>query len=305
MNKEPINVEEYEMVANKIFMCRDMPVMLDSDVADFFGVEVKRLNQQMNRNKNRFPEDFCFQLNSSEFKDQRSQNATFKIATDNRKYAPYVYTEQGVIALAGVIKNDFAVSMSITIVRAFIAMRKFIAANGDVLLKLAQLQNHQINFEVETNKKFDEIIKMIDKADLPKQVLFYDGEYYDAYDFITSIIKKAKKSIVLIDSYCDNRTLSFLKSKNKGVDITIIRSSKSKLTQGEIDLFISQYGDITVCTNDTVHDRFLIIDENETYMLGSSLNYVGKKAFSVMKREDNFSIKDFLERINKNGKRDG
>jgi len=115
MNEELAKEEQYELIESKIFICRDMPVMLDSDVADFFGIEVKRVNQQMNRNKNRFPEDFCFQLSSIEFKNQRSQNATFKRAADNRKYVPYVYTEQGVIALAGVIKNDFAVNMSITI----------------------------------------------------------------------------------------------------------------------------------------------------------------------------------------------
>ena len=290
-----IETEQYELIESKIFMCRDMPVMLDSDVADFFGVEVKRLNQQMNRNKNRFPSDFCFQLNSKEFKNLRSQNATFNTGVKGRKYRPYAYTEQGVIALAGVIKNDFAVEMSIVIVRSFIAMRKFIAANGDVLLKLAQLQNRQLHFEEETNKRFDEVIKMIDKADLPKRMLFFHGEYFDAYDFISSIIRKAKQSIVLIDPYCDSRALTFLSNKNEGVKITICKSSRAKLTQDEIDIFVAQYGEVTVFDDDTVHDRFLVVDETECYSLGASLNYAGKKTFEVYRNESERIISAVLE----------
>ena len=249
----------------------------------------------MNRNKNRFPEDFCFKLNSIEFKNLRSQNATSSSEHGGKRYLPYVYTEQGVIALAGVIKNDFAIEMSITVVRAFIAMRKFIAANGDVLLKLAQLQNRQITFETETNKRFDEIIKMIDKADLPKQMLFFHGEYFDAYDFITSIIRKAKQSIILIDPYCDSRALTFLSNKSEEVKITICKSTRSKLLEDEIDMFASQYGEITVFDDDTVHDRFLVIDDTECYSLGASLNYVGKKTFEVYKNESERVISSIIE----------
>ena len=145
MSEELIKTEQYEMIESKIFVCRGLQVMLDSDIATMFGVETGHLNRQMKRNKNRFPEDFCFQLNSNEFKNLKCQNGISSSQYGGVRKLPYVYTEHGIIALAGVIKNDFAVEMSITIVRAFIAMKKFIAANGDVLLKLAQLQNEQNN----------------------------------------------------------------------------------------------------------------------------------------------------------------
>lgn len=283
MKTENLQVIDNEDIEEKIFLVRGTQVMLDSDIAKLFNVETKYLNRQMKRNIERFPEDFCFKLNSKEFKILRCQNVTSSFG--GRRYYPYVFTEQGIMALSGVIKNDIAVEMSIKIVRAFISMRKFIIENGDVLLKLAQLQNRQINFEVETNKRFDEIINKINKADLPKQVLFFDGQYFDAYDFIVSLIKKATKSLLLMDPYCDNRALSLLCNRNDTVKISIYKSNKSKLTEEMLDAFVKQYGEITVINSDIFHDRFLIIDDEECYFLGTSLNYAGKKAFAVNKAE--------------------
>ena len=298
MKNELLKIENQKDIENRIFVIRGVQVMLDNDVAELFGVESKRLNEQMRRNTERFPEDFCFRLTDEELSYVlRSQNATSNVISSKRRYNPYVYTEQGIIALSGVIKNDFAVEMSIKIVRVFIAMRKFIIENGDVLLKLAQLQNRQINFEIETNKKFDETIKLINKADLPKQALFFDGQYYDAYDFIVSIIRKAKESIVLIDPFCDNRALSFLSNKNDGVTIKICKSNKAKLTSEEINTFEEQYGYIDAFDNNDIHDRFLIIDKTECYSLGASLNYAGKKTFVVTKIEDKTIIDSIIERV--------
>ena len=159
MTNTIINVNNQEDIEKRILVIRGVQVMLDSDVAALFKVEPKRLNEQMKRNVGRFPKDFCFQLNSNEFKELRSQNATIGVGYGNRKYIPYAYTEYGVVALAGVLKSEMAEKMSVEIVRAFISMRHFIIENGDVLLKLAQLQNRQINFELDTNKRFDEIMK--------------------------------------------------------------------------------------------------------------------------------------------------
>ena len=287
MNSEIINVDNQEDIEKRIFIARGVQVMLDGDVAELFGIETKNLNKAMKRNINRFPEDFCFQLNSNEFKNLRFQNATSSDSKyGGRRYLPYVYTEYGIIALAGVLKSEIAAQMSVEIARTFIAMRKFIVENGDVLLRLAQLQNRQISFEIETNKRFDEVIKLINKAELPKQVLFFEGQYYDAYDFISSLIRKATSSIVLVDPYCDNRALKFLSNRVDGVSLTISKSSKAKLSDEEINLFIEQYGDIEIIENNDFHDRFLIIDEEEAYSLGTSLNYAGKKTFVITKIED-------------------
>ena len=271
--------------------------MFDSDIAYLFGVEAKRLNEQMKRNIDRFPEDFCFKLNSKEFKILRFQNATS--SHGGRRYNPYVYTEHGIIALAGVIKNEIAAKMSIEIVRKFVQMRKFILENGDILLNLAKLQNKQLEFENETNKKFEEVFRLINKLDLPKTTLFYDGQLFDAYDFISSLINKANESILLIDPYCDGKALSFLKTKKQNVSLTIINGNNSKLQEDEVKLFEEEYGPISIKTMETIHDRFLIVDNSDCYSLGSSLNYAGKKLFSIHKIEDKdifISLSNYVKR---------
>ena len=142
-NNQPLNLLSIDnkSIEECIYNIRDQQVMVDSDIAYFFGVETKYLNRQMKRNIERFPEDFCFKLNSFEFKNLRCQNVTFNHTVGSRKYIPYVYTEEGVIALSGVIKSEIAAKMSVEIARKFIQMRKFILENGDVLLALARLQN--------------------------------------------------------------------------------------------------------------------------------------------------------------------
>ena len=280
-----------------IYNIRGQQVMFDNDIAFFFEVETKNLNKQMKRNINRFPEDFCFQLNSLEFKNLRFQNVTSNYG--GRRYLPYVYTEEGIIALAGVLKNDIAAKMSVEIARKFIQMRKFIIENGDTLFTLAKLQNRQIEFENETNNKFDEILKLISKVDLPKQALFFAGQFYDAYEFISEIIRKANSSIILIDPYCDSRAFVFLKNKKETAHLTICISKLSKLDTDEIEKFELQYGKIDVKHLDDNHDRYLIIDNEECFQLGASLNYIGKKMFNIIKNENKEIINALLELVDK------
>ena len=299
-NNQPLNLISIENknIEECIYNIRGQQVMLDSDVAFFFEVETKTINKQMKRNVDRFPEDFCFQLSSKEMSDLRCHFGTTKLLSSKRRYNPYVYTEEGIIALAGVLKNDIAAKMSVEIARKFIQMRKFIMENGDVLLALAKLQNRQIEFENETNKKFDEILKLISKADLPKQAIFSAGQFYDAYEFITSIVRKANHSIVLVDPYCDSKAFTFLKIKKEKVELTICLSHSSKLENDEIAKYESQYGKITIKYLDDNHDRYLIIDNVECYQLGASLNYAGKKMFSITKNESRDIIQFILNKIN-------
>ena len=302
MNKnQPLNLIliENKNIEECIYNIRGQQVMLDSDVAFFFGTEVKKLNQQMKRNIDRFPDDFCFQLTEKELDSiLRSQNVTLNTISSKRRYKPYVYTEHGVLALAGVIKNETATKMSVEIVRKFVQMRKFIMENGDVLLALAKLQNRQIEFENETNKKFDEILKLISKADLPKQTIFSAGQFYDAYEYISSIIRKANCSIILIDPYCDSKAFTFLKNKKETVELTICLSHSSKLENDEISKYESQYGKISIKHLDDNHDRYIIIDNEECYQFGASLNYAGKKMFSIIKNENKDIIQFILNKIN-------
>lgn len=284
---------ESKNIEDCIYTIRGEQVMLDSDVAYFFGIETKNLNKQMKRNVNRFPDDFCFQLNSNEFKNLRFQNATSNYG--GRRYLPYVYTEEGIIALAGVIKSDVASKMSVEIARKFIQMRKFILENGDTLLALAKLQNRQIEFENKTNQKFDEILMSISKADLPKQALFYAGQFYDAYEYVSDIIRRANNSIVLIDPYCDSKALTYLKNKKPNVQVIVVTSNPLKIEMEELNKFKSQYGEIVIKYLDNNHDRYLIVDNEECYNLGTSLNYLGKKSFSIIKNVDINIIKELLK----------
>ena len=299
-NNQPLNLISIENknIEECIYNVRGQQVMLDSDIAFFFEVETKTINKQMKRNIDRFPEDFCFQLSNKEMNDLRCHFGTTKFLSSKRRYNPYVYTEEGIIALAGVLKNDIAAKMSVEIARRFIQMRKFILENGDVLLALAKLQNRQIEFENETNKKFDEILKLISKADLPKQAIFSAGQFYDAYEYISSIIQRANTSIVLIDPYCDSKAFTFLKNKKETVELTICLSHSSKLENDEISKYESQYGKISIKHLDDNHDRYIIIDNKECYQLGASLNYAGKKMFSIIKNEDKDIIQFILNKIN-------
>ena len=290
-----------ETIENSIIVVRDQQVILDSDLAYFFGVETKYLNRQMKRNVGRFPEDFCFQLNSKEFKSLRSQIVTFDVGYKTRKYTPYAYTEHGIIAIAGVLKSDIAAQMSVQIARTFIAMRKFIIENSDTLLSLAKLQNRQITFEESTNKRFDEIMKLIESKDIPKQTIFFDKSFYDAYEFIVSIIQKAKSSLIIIDPYCDNKAFSFLKHSNSGVSISLYISNKSKIDNEEIERFINQYGPIEIYNLETYHDRFIIIDNQEGYILGTSLNYAGNRTFAINKIETISAINHIVDDIRSSG----
>ena len=281
-----------------IYNIRGQQVMLDNDIAEFFGVETKRLNEQMKRNISRFPEDFCFMLDDKETETVlRSHFATSNGISSKRRYNPYVYTEHGIIALAGVLKSDIAAKMSVEIARKFIQMRKFVLENGGVLLTLAKLQNRQLEFESETNRKFAQVFKYIERLDLPKTALFCAGEWYDAFEYISSIIESANSSIILIDPYCDGKALAFLSYRKDGVNIAIIKGEHSKLKDEEVDLFESQYGLITIKTMDDIHDRYLIIDNDICYSLGASLNYAGKKLFTINKVEDKDTIGFLLGKI--------
>lgn len=285
-------------IKNRIYCINGLQVMLDSDIAALFETEVSQLNRQMKRNKDRFPEDFCIHLNSKEFKNLRCQNGIFNASTIGRKFPPFFYTEHGIMALAGVIKSEIAAKMSIAIVRAFVQMRKFIAENGDMLLSLAKIQNRQLEFENETNQKFDEVFRLIENVDLPKTALICAGEWFDAYEYITSIINKAKTSILLIDPYCDDKALMFLAHHQENVSITVVNGPQSKLKPEEIELFRTQYGPIEVKTLDDIHDRYLIIDNEICFALGTSLNSAGKKLFTINKIEDKHTIDFIISKIN-------
>lgn len=248
----------------------------------------------MKRNINRFPEDFCFQLTEKEVENLRFQFGTSSLKKENyggRRYLPYVYTEQGISMLAGVLKNEIAVQVSINIIRTFIEMRKFISLNGKLFKRLTNVECKIL----EHDKKFDIVFNELQKDEKMefKQKIFFDGQIYDAYSLIIDIIKKAKQKILIIDNYIDDSILKMLSKKNQKVEVVILTLQNSKLNKLDITKFNKQYPVLKLAYTNKFHDRFIVIDNKELYHVGASLKDLGKKCFAISKIED----KEYLKKI--------
>lgn len=211
MNELPVINEE--TIKNKIYSIRGLQVMLDRDLAELYGVETKRLNEQVKRNIGRFPESFKFQLSESEKNELVAKCDRF-ISLKHSTVNPYVFTEQGVAMLSAILKSQIAIQTSIYIINAFVQMRKFMSNNALVFQRLDSLEQKQFK----TDEKVDAILDAIESKELkPKQGIFYDGQVYDAYVFVSELIKSAKTSIILIDNYCDDSVLTLLSKRDADV----------------------------------------------------------------------------------------
>ena len=269
-------------IKSKIYTIRDMQIMLDKDLAELYGVETKVFNQAIKRNIKRFPKDFMFQLTKDELNNWRSQFVTSNSEKMGLRRSPYAFTEQGVSMLSSILKSDIAIEISIEIIRAFVNMRQFISQNAYVFQRLEILEQNQLI----TNTNIDKIFKAIEeKNPIQSQGIFYNGQIFDAHNFVSDLIRNAKNSIVLIDNYIDDTTLLLL-SKNQNVDITIHTHTITKALKVDLEKYNTQYKAISLKTNKDFHDRFLIIDNKEIYHIGASLKDLGKKVFAFSKMED-------------------
>ena len=278
-----LKIVNSEEIKNLIYTIRGKQVMLDSNVAMLYHYETKNVNKAMKRNIERFPEDFCFQLTNHEFKNLRFQFGTLNKKVNNgkviRKYLPYVYTEQGISMLAGVLKNDIAIQVSISIIRAFIEMRKFISSNSQIFERLTNVEYKLL----EHDKKFDKVFNELQKDENFKQKIFFQGQIYDAYSLVIDIIKSAKNKIIIIDNYIDDSILKILVKKNKNVEVVILTSKNSNISKLDIQKFNKEYPILKVAKTDKFHDRFIIIDNKELYHCGASIKDLGKKCFGINK----------------------
>lgn len=189
--------------------------------------------------------------------------------------------------LSTVLKSDEAVEISINIMNAFVKMSKFISTNSLLFDRINNLEFKQLQFEKDTNKKFEEIFSYISSKEENNQKIFFEGQIFDAFSLIVSLIEKADKTIILIDNYVDiDGTLNILAKKKDKVKMTIYTSSKSKLTNQDINKFNSQYGMLDIKYDDNFHDRFLILDKSVLYHIGASIKDAGKKCFGITKIED-------------------
>jgi len=298
---EEINTSKKADIKDLILTIRGIQVLLDSDVAMLYGYEKRSINQAVSRNKKRFPERFCFQLEKEEtdrvlsirekiltaysMENLKSQNV---ISSSNqhggRRKFPYVFTEQGIAMLSGVLKNETAINVSIGIMDAFVEMRRFISTYGNAFERISTVEYKLI----EHDKKFDEVFDLIQKPQELEQGIFYKGQIYDAFKLIIDIIHSAEKSIIIIDNYSDDSVLKMLTDKKPNVAVSIVTDKPSRITQLAIDKFNAQYSCLQVLKSEDFHDRFIIIDDSKLYHVGASLKDAGKKCFaiSVLDKED-------------------
>ena len=282
---------EQKDIENRIFTIRDVQVVLDKDLAYFYEVKPIRLREQVKRNPNRFPSDFMFKLTEKEVEKLVSQNAIPSIQSLGG-YLPYVFTEQGVAAVSAVVKSTKAAEVSIAIMRAFVNMRNFIKQNALIFQKLDKVELKQI----EADQKFEQIFKALEsKNKQAEKGIFFEGQVFDAYIFVSSLIKKAEKSIILIDNYIDETILVLLSKRKKNVSATIYTKKINSQLELDIKKLNHQYPAIEVKLFADSHDRFLIIDETELYHIGASLKDLGKKWFAFSKMDS--LTKDVLGKL--------
>ncbi|MEY4046709.1 MAG: hypothetical protein RL284_260, partial [Bacteroidota bacterium] len=260
-------------IENRIFYFRGTQVMLDSDLATIYQVETRVLNQAVNRNIERFPELFRFQLTEVEFENWKSQivmSENHNLKSQNvissvhggRRTLPYVFTEQGVAMLSAVLRSDVAVKVSIQIINAFVEMRKFIANHYGLLQRMEGIERKQI----ETDQKFEQVFKALEsKNAIPNQGVFFDGQVFDAYELVSKIIRSAKNSIVLIDNYIDESTLTHLSKKTKAVKVLLLTKTVSNQLTLDVKKANEQYGDFEIRVFVNSHDSFIIIDNSDVY----------------------------------------
>jgi len=289
-------IAETKDIKSLIYVVHGQQVMMDSDLAMLYQVDTKVFNQAVSRNIKRFPENFRFQLTKEEFDALRSQVATSN-GRGGRRYRPYMFTEQGIAMLSGVLRSDVAIQVSIRIMNTFVEMRRFIANNALLFEKVSDIELKQLEYQKSTDEKFDKVFKYIEDRAESEQKIFFDGQIYDAFSLITSIIQKAQKEIILIDGYVDIDTLNILAKKNAGVDVKIYTYASAQLTNRDAVNFNAQYPTLTVKKTQVFHDRFIILDRNTVYHIGASIKDAGKKCFGISKMDDPGLVAELLKRL--------
>ena len=297
-NRDPLVV--VDNIETLIKVIRGQQVMLDKDLATLYGVEAKVLNQAVKRNIERFPDDFRFQLTKEEC--LRSQIVTLNEKQGQHlKYMPYAFTEQGVAMLSSVLRSQTAIEVNIQIMRAFVSMRHFMVNNASVFSRLETIEYHQLEMQQhqqESDKRIEEVFRRLDEGNAkPKQGVFYNGQVYDAYTFVSDLIKSAKKRIILIDNYVDETVPTLLDKRENCVSAVIYTQQISRHFQLDIDRHNAQYAPIDVETFRLSHDRFLCIDD-DVYHIGASIKDLGKKWFGFSKMEI-LTPDELVERINR------
>jgi hypothetical protein len=289
-------------IKNLIYLIRNQQVMLDSDLAALYQVETMVLNQAVKRNIARFPENYRFQLTKEEYEILISQfviskKVDGKDGRGGRRTLPYVFTEQGIAMLSSVLRSDTAITVSLRIMDSFVEMRRFIMTNSLLFEQIKSVEFRQLEYEKKTDANFEKVFDYISSHEESNQKVFFDGQIYDAFSLIASLIKKADNEILLIDNYVDLVTLNLLSKKNSCVPVNIYTHRNTQLNNIDIANFNKQYPLLTVNYTSVFHDRFLILDSKIAYHIGASIKDAGKKCFGISLIHDTNIIKDILSRL--------
>lgn len=286
-----MDLEDVE-IRKLIVYLRGTQVILDRDLARLYQVEVAQMNRQVKRNIERFPEDFMFRITKDEYDGLKCHFGISNLRGGDRSL-PYVFTEQGVSMLAGLLRSQIAINANIAIIRAFTAMRRFITYNATYCSRFERLESRQLESEL----KINELFKILnEKNTYVKQGVFFDGQIYDAYSFIAELIRSADRRIILIDNYIDDTVLTLLDKRKDNIEATIYTSRNiSKGTILDIQKHDAQYGNINIHMFDKSHDRFLIIDDN-VYLIGAPIKDLGKKWFGFTLMES-ISAEEIIKRL--------
>jgi len=294
MNQTIVRLES-KIIHDKIYSVRGMQVMLDRDLAELYQVKTKVFNQAIKRNIERFPSlKFRFQLTTEEYHHLRSQIVTSSLEKHGgRRYLPYAFTEQGVAMLSAILKSQVAIQISIQIMEAFVNMRKFLTQNAMIFQKFDYIEQKLFGHDQDINK----IFKTIESKEIqPKQGIFFEGQIFDTYVFISKLIKQAKQSIILIDNYIDESVLTLLSKRSKNCTAIIYTKTISKKLALDLKKHNEQYLPIKIKTFQHAHDRFMMLDNVEIYHIGASLKDLGKKWFAFSKFDK--KALEFFERLN-------
>ena len=290
---EPMPVNGDDFIKSRIMTIRGVQVMLDRDLAELYGVTTKRLNEQVKRNIERFPEAFMFRLTKAEMENWRSQIATSNLAGYAKmgvRNCPYAFTEHGIIMLASILKSGMAVTVSIRITNAFVAMRKAFASMAPVMTRIAEVERRQLEEttarlgdQAHNEERFDAIFKAMDGGAVPEQGIFYQNKFWDAKSLLIKFIKRAKKELIVIDAYPGVATLDMLAKRGRGVSVELVTHSNGELAETDYEAFGKQCGKFTKTICGVCHDRFIIADQKEIFWTGASLKDAGRLTFAVAK----------------------
>ena len=280
--KDDIKIEDL------IYEVRGKQVMFDSDLANIYGVETKRINEAVRNNIDKFPERYCFEISMEEYNILRSKFSTSNVKIHGgRRYLPKAFTEQGVYMLATIIKSKMATEVTIAIMDAFVIMKKYINNN---LIEQKYINNLVMEHDYDIKLLKESFNKLSTKEEINH--IFFEGQIYDAYSLLIDILSNAKEEIIIIDNYAGKKLFDII--KDVMVKVKVYTKNIDNIAKAKYE---EQYSNIEIIITDTFHDRFILIDNKTLYHSGASFKDIGSKCFGINKIEDNVLINDLISRL--------